>query len=186
MRPARRIKQAEEVSRKLKALLSSSVLSQLLQHTPPAALTAEQDAQLSRCSNLISQLAEAFDEEPTHKIQLMDAMLTQQVACSIGSLITWVQQPEQQWLGMRAVAVAGHQGSAPGPFAAGTTAASICAGGVHLFGHFAAAAFLHTLDSAGACNLAARLTQQLDQSGKACRRNCKRLIDDTRLIMHAV
>jgi hypothetical protein len=97
-------------------------------------------------------------------------MLQQQAACSVGTLVTWVvqQQPEQH---VRTVAAAGHQGSSAVIFVS-STAASIWAAGVHLLGRFAAAAAQHTAESAGACNLAARLTQQLDQSGKACSCNC--------------
>jgi hypothetical protein len=100
---------------------------------------------------------------------LVDAMLQQQAACSVGSLVTWVvqQQPEQH---VRAVSAAGHQGSATVIFAS-STAASIWAAGVHLLGRFAAAAAQHTAESA-ACKSAARLTQQLDQSGKVCSCGC--------------
>jgi hypothetical protein len=172
MRPAQRIKQAEEIARSLNSLLSSSIMSQLLQRTPPAAFTAEQEAQLLRCCNLISQLEAAWHEARPLKMQLFDALLKQQVACSIGRLVAWVQQqPEQQLADFRAVAVAGHQGSAPATIAAGSASASIWAAGVYLLEHFAVVAFRHNSDSAEACSLAANLTQQLDQSGKACSRN---------------
>jgi hypothetical protein len=167
------MKQAEEAARKLKALLSSAVMSQLLQPTPPAgtppaALTAEQEAQLSRCCTVIDQLQAALDQAPTLRLQLMDAMLKQKAAYSVGSLVTWVQQqPEKHLLILRS-------GSAPLDFAAGGTAASIWAAGVLLLGHFAAVAMLHCSESAAACSSAADLTQQLDQSGEACSRNCRR------------
>jgi hypothetical protein len=170
MRPARRIKQAEEAGRILKALLSSPVISQLLQRTPPAALTAEQEAQLSRCCNVIQQLSGAVDEAPSLSMQLMDAMLKQQVVCNIGRLVTWVQQqPEQQRLDLEAAAAAGRQGSYT--YAAGRTPTIIWAAGVHLLTHFAAVAKMHVRESAEACSLAENLTQQLDQSGKACSGN---------------
>jgi hypothetical protein len=54
------MKQAEEVARRLKTLLHSCIMSQLLQRTLPAALTAEQVAQINSCFNLISQLQAAF------------------------------------------------------------------------------------------------------------------------------
>jgi hypothetical protein len=173
MRPAQRIKQAEEIARSLKSLLGGSVMSQLLQRTPPrpAAFTAEQEAQLLRCCNAISQLEAALRETTSPRVQLVDALLKQQVACSIGSLVAWVQQqPEQQLSEMRAGT--GHQGSAPATVEAGGAAAAIWAAGVHLLERFAVVATRHNSDSAGACSLAANLTQQLDQSGKACSRNC--------------
>jgi hypothetical protein len=173
MRPARLIKQAEEAARRLKALLSSSIMSQLQHRTPPAAVNAEQEAQLSRCCSVITQLSDAFVDAPSLKKQLLDAMLKQQVASDIGSLVAWVQQqPEQQRLDLTAVAGAGHQGSAPVAFAAGAATAPIWADGVHLLDHFAAAA-LHTSPSAGACTLAKNLTQQLAHSGKAYSCKCK-------------
>jgi hypothetical protein len=146
-------------------------MSQLLQRTPPAgtppaALTAEQGAQLSRCCDVIKQLQAALDAAPMLRLQLMDAMLKQNGAYSVGSLVTWVQQqPEEHLLILRS-------GSAPVGFAAGGTAASIWAAGVLLLGHVAAVAMLHCSESAAACSLAADLTQQLDQSGKACSCNC--------------
>jgi hypothetical protein len=117
---------------------------------------------------VISQLQAALVEEPLLKVQVVDAMLKQQVACSLGSLVTWVQQQPEQLSDLREVAVAGHQGSAPVPRAVGGTIPSIWAAGVHLIGHFAAAAS----ESTGTCSLAASLTQQLDQSGKPC--SCQR------------
>jgi hypothetical protein len=174
MRPAQRIKQVEETGRRLTVLLSSSIISQLLQRTPPAALTAGQEAQLASCDNVICQLQAALKEAPSLQMQLVDAMLKHQVARNVGSLVTWVQQQtEQQLLGFRAVAVAGHQGSAQ--VTCGSRTASMWADGVLLLGRFAMA-YLHNSDSAGACSLAANLTQQLDQSGKACSSNCARTL----------
>jgi hypothetical protein len=169
MRPAQRVKQAEEAARRLKALLGSSTMAQLLQRTPPAALTAEQKAQLSRCCDVISQLAAAVKDAPSLRMQVLDAMLKQEAACSAGSLLTWVQQqPEQQLLDVTAVAIAGHQAPAAGAVR-GTTAA-IWVTSVHLVERCAAVALLQVQDSAGG-SLAASLTQQLDHSGKpACRR----------------
>jgi hypothetical protein len=110
-------------------------------------------------------------------MQMIDAMLKQQAACSVGSLVTWVQQqPEQQLcqlVDLRAVALAVDQGPAPVACAAGNITASVWAAGVQLLEHFAILASDHTSDSAGECSLAKQLTQQLDQSGKACSRNCK-------------
>jgi hypothetical protein len=169
MRPARRIKQAEDAARSLKALLSSSMLSQLLQRTPPAALTAEQTGQLSRCYSVILQLQATVKEETSLRMQLVDAMLKQQVACSTGRLVTWLQQqPEQHLLDFTEVAVPGHQGSAPVTCVAGCTTATTWAAGVVLLQRIAAIAALHISQSAGACSLATNLTQQLEQSGKAC------------------
>jgi hypothetical protein len=89
-------------------------------------------------------------------------------------LVTWVQQqPEQQLFDLQAVAVAGHQGSAPVTCAVGTAAALIWDAGVHLLKRFALVAGMHTSEGAAACSLAADLTQQLDQSGEACSRNCR-------------
>jgi hypothetical protein len=106
-------------------------------------------------------------------MQLMDAMLKQQAACSIGSLVVWVQQqPEQQRLDLAAVAIAARQGSAPVTCAAGGTTGPIWVAGLHLLGRFAGVAFMDIDERAGACNLAEKLTQQLDQSGKACSCNC--------------
>jgi hypothetical protein len=159
----------------LKALLNSSIMVQLLQHAPPAALTAEQEAQLLYCSNLISLLAVTFHEAPSLEPQLVDAMLKQQAACSIGSLVTWVQQqPEQQLLDLRVVAAAGHQGSRPMSCAAGSATTTLWAAGVQLLGCFAISA-LKQIDTDGAagCSRAGTLTQQLEVSGKACSRNCK-------------
>jgi hypothetical protein len=171
MRPARRIKQAEELGRSLKALLSGSIISQLLQRTPPAALTAEQEAHLSRCFDLISLLSDDVEGATALTTQLVDAMLKQQVASCIGSLVTWVQQqPEQQRLDLAATAIAGRQGSVT--CAPGSTTGPVWAAGLHVLGRFAAVAFLHIQDSAGVRNLAENLTQQLDQSGKAYSRNC--------------
>jgi hypothetical protein len=167
MRPARRLKQAEEAARKLKALLNSPILSQLLQRTPPTALAAEQEAQQTRCYTVISQLAAAVQEAPSLKMQLVDAMLKQQVACSVGSLVTWVQQQPEQQLVLRAVAVVVSQGSTPVTCAGGSTTFNVWAAGVHLVEFFAVAAHQHNAQSAGACNLAASLTQQLHQSGKS-------------------
>jgi hypothetical protein len=111
-------------------------------------------------------------------MQLVDAMLKQQVACSVGTLVAWVQQqPEQQLLDLaaavgfvRAVAAAGHQVSAQ--VTDGDRTASIWAAGVKLLGCFAWVV-LHKIESAGACSLVANLTQQLDQSGKACSCSCQ-------------
>jgi hypothetical protein len=171
MRPAQRIKQAEEVARRLKALLSGSIMSQLLQRTLPAALTAEQVAQLSSCWNVIDQLQAALDKAPALRLQLEDALLKQQVACNIGSLVTWVQQqPQQQLLDVRAVAETGQEGSAQVTW--GGRFASIRSAGMLLLGRFAVAV-LRDPEAAGACSVTANLTQQLDQSGKACSRNCQ-------------
>jgi hypothetical protein len=171
MRPARRIKQAEEVGRRLKALLSSCSISQLLQRTPPAALTAEQEAHLSGCFDLISLLSDDLDGATELTTQLVDAMLKQQVASCVGSLVAWVQQqPEQQRLDLAATAIAGRQG--PVNRSPGSTTGPVWAAGLHVLGRFAAVAFLHIQDSAGVRNLAENLTQQLDQSGKACSCNC--------------
>jgi hypothetical protein len=166
MRPARRIKQAEEVARRLKALLSSAIMSQLLQRTPPAAsaFTAEQEAQLSSCGNVIRQLAAALDEAPSLKVELVDVMLKQQVACSVGSLVMWVQQQPEQLLDVKAAG----QGRVPRTSVAGLIIASVWAAGVDLLKNLARVALLQTSESAGACILTATLTQQLDQSGKAC------------------
>jgi hypothetical protein len=155
MRPARRIKQAEELARGLKALFSSSNIAQFLQRTPPASLTAEQKAQLSHCSDVIRQLIGSLNAAPSLRLQLMDAMMKQQVACIVGRLITCVQQQPQQQLA-----------------AAGTTA-SMCAAGVHLLTCLALVAVSQTSESAGPCSLAEHLTQELDQSGKTCSRTCK-------------
>jgi hypothetical protein len=173
MRPARRIKQAEELAVRLRVLLSGSTMSQLLQHPPPAALTAEQEAQLLSCSNLMSQLTTALDEASSLSTQLIDAVLKQQAAYHVGSLVAWVQQqPEQQLSELRVVAAAWLMDSAP--------VAPQCAAigrtclmwddGVQLLQQFA---WMSRPENAGACNLAASLTQQLDQSGKACSCNCK-------------
>jgi hypothetical protein len=169
MRPTQRIKKAEELARRFRALMSSPIMSQFLQCTPPAALTAEQEAHLSRCCSVIWDMTEALSNAPSLKMQLADAMLKQQVACNIGSVVTWVQQqPEPQLLDSRAVAVAGRQGVAP----AGGMIAAVWAAGVHLLERFALVIFAHNSESAGACSMAATLTQQLDQSGKPCSRNC--------------
>jgi hypothetical protein len=167
------MKQAEEGACRLKALLGSTFMSQLLQRGPPAALTAEQEAQLSRCCTVIDQLQVALTEAPSLKLQLTDAMLKQQAACSVGSLVAWVQQePEQQLLGLRPVAAPGHQGLVLMTRADGGKTASIWVSGVHLLGRFATVACLHSSESAGPCSLTANLTQQLKQLGKACSRNC--------------
>jgi hypothetical protein len=145
-------------------------MSQLLQRAPPATLTAEQQAQLLRCYNVIIQLEAALHEAPSLKMQLVDAMLKQQVACSVGRLVAWVQQqPVQQQSDVRAVVVVGQQGSAPVTGAAGSTTSNVWAAGVHLVEFFAVVAFLHNPESA---ELTANLTQQLDRSGKACSCNC--------------
>jgi hypothetical protein len=168
MRPARRIKQAKETARKLKALLNSSIISQLLQRTPPAALTAQQEAQLLSCRNVINQLEAGLQEAPLLGMQLVDTMLKQQVACNISSLVTWVQQQPEQLLSVRAGD--GHQGSTLVTSADRATAATLWGAGVLLMGRLAVA-ILDSAKGAGACSLAANLTQQLDQSGKACSRN---------------
>jgi hypothetical protein len=171
MRPARRIKHAEEAARRLKALISSPIMSQLLQHTPPAALTAEQAAHLSSCCIVISQLQDSFRGAPLLTTQLVDALLKQQVAFNVGHLVTWVQQqPEQQLLDLTAVvAVAGRNGSVD---ISGGRTAHAWAAGVSLLWRIAVAAAEHNAQSMSLCSLAATLTQQLDQSGKACSWNC--------------
>jgi hypothetical protein len=169
MRPARRIKQAKEIARRLKALLSSAIMSQLLQRIPPAAFTAEQEAQLSSCRDMIRQLAAALDEAPSLKVELVDVMLKQQVACSVSSLVTWVQQQPEQLLDVTAAG----QGRVPITSVAGLTIASIWAAGVDLLKNLARVALLQTSESAGACILTATLTQQLDQSGEAYSRTFK-------------
>jgi hypothetical protein len=167
------MKQAEELARRLKALLSSSILSQLLQRTPPAALTAEQEGQLKRCCDVLNQLEAALHEAPSLRMQLADAMLKQQAACNIGSVVTWVQQqPEQQLSDLRAVVVPGHQGSVSITHAAGGATASVWAAGLHLVESFAVEAYEQNSESVGSCSLATTLTQQLDQSGEACSHNC--------------
>jgi hypothetical protein len=157
----------------LKALLSKSFVSELLQRTPPASLTAQQQAQLKSCCKVIRQLEDALQDAPSLRMQLMEAMLEQQAACSIGYLVTWAQQRPKQLLDIRVVTVAGHQGSAPETAVAGSGTASTWAAGVNLLQCFAVVADQQNSDSAGVCSLAANLTQQLDQSGKACSRNCK-------------
>jgi hypothetical protein len=118
---------------------------------------------------MISQLAVTLQEAPSLQLQLVDSMLKQQAACSIGSLVSWVQQqPEQQQLDVTAVAIAGQQGPAAATFIAASTTASIWAAGVQLMNHFAAAAFRQMAESATARNMAENLTQQLEQSGTAC------------------
>jgi hypothetical protein len=166
------MKQAEDVGRRLRALVSSSIVSQLLQRTPPTALTAQQVAELSSCCDVVSHLQAALLEAPSLQTQLVDATLKQQVACSVGTLITWVQQqPEQQLLDSGAVDVAGRQGTTQTTCSDRT--APLWAAGVNLLGHFAVVACEHNAESAGASSLAANLTQQLDQSGRACRRDFK-------------
>jgi hypothetical protein len=102
-------------------------------------------------------------------------MLKQRVAYSVGSVVTWVQQQAEQQLSdlnLTAVDGAGNQEAASITRAAGSASASLWAAGVHLLGCLAAAALAHASESAGACSLAASLTQQLDQSGKVGSGNC--------------
>jgi hypothetical protein len=109
----------------------------------------------------------------------MDAMLKQQVAFNTGSLVAWVQQkPQQQLLQL---AVPGQHGSGTVhtvlTIAAGETTASLWAAGVQFLEQCALVASLQPSESAGVCSLAERLTQQLEQSGTACSRNCNALRD---------
>jgi hypothetical protein len=122
---------------------------------------------------VIGQLETLLHEAPSLRMQLVDALLKQQVACSIGTLVTWVQQQPEQLSDLGAITVAGHQGSAAVTLAAGRPTAPVWAAGVNLLQRFAAVAFLQNTQGAGACSLAATLTQQLDQSGKACSHNYK-------------
>jgi hypothetical protein len=150
-------------------------MSQLLQRSPPAAFTAQQTAQLTSCCQLINQLEHALQEAPW---QVADAMLKQQAACSVGSLVTWVQQqPEQQLSTLTAVDLTGRQG--PSVLRCEATD-FIWAAGVDLLGRIAVAAFEHDSESAtpaaGGRSLAASLTQQMDRSGTACSRNCKCIV----------
>jgi hypothetical protein len=104
MRPARRIKQAEGIARELHKLLSSSPLFQLLQRTPPAALTAQLDVRLLHCGSLLEQMAAALKAvEAAVELRLLEALLQQQAVRSAGTLIAWVQQRREQLLAVESV-----------------------------------------------------------------------------------
>jgi hypothetical protein len=118
---------------------------------------------------VISKLQAPLHEAPEYRVQLVDAMLKQQVGFTVGRLVMWVQQqPEQQLSDFRAAAVAAHQGSTQVTCASGGTTASIWGAGMHLLKLLAGIAALESMESAGERSLAANATQQLDQSGKAC------------------
>jgi hypothetical protein len=167
MRPARRIKHAEGIDRELHKHLSSSPLSELLQRTPPAALTAQQDVRLLHCGSLLEQMAAAFEtaDEAAVDLRLLEALLQQQAMRSAGTLIAWVQQRPEQLLAVKSVL------GIPGDGASGCWAA-----GVQFLDRAAAKAGDLDHTSAAACQMSANMVQQLDQSGERCSLNCSMLV----------
>jgi hypothetical protein len=165
MRPARRIKQAEGLARELHKLLSNTTLSQLLQRTRSASLTAEQEALLVDCGSLLDQMAVALQEdEAALDLRLLEAMLQQQAVQSAGTLVAWVQLQPEQLLSVKSVL---------GFTATRGSGAPCCwASGVHSLTRAASKAGQQDYDSAATCQMAANMTQQLDESGERCSLNC--------------
>jgi hypothetical protein len=169
MRPARRIEQAEGFACELRELLSRSTLSQLLQRTTSAPLTAEEDALLYDCGCLLDQMAALQAGDEPVDISFLEAVLQQQAVRSAGTLIAWVQQRPEQLLAVESVM----------GFTAtrGSGAPACWTAGVAFLNHAAAKASQQDYASPAACQMAADMTQQLDQSGERCSLNCGMLCD---------
>jgi hypothetical protein len=167
--PARGIQQAEVFARELRDLLSSSTLSELLQRTLSASLTAEQEALLFACCSLFDKMIAAlYSAEAAHGRLMLEALLQQQAVKSAGTLIAWVQQCPERLLAMTSVfgftAVTGS--GAPGCWDAG----------VHFIGRAAEKAGEQDYTNAAVRQMAVDMMQQLDQSGKRWSLNCSMLV----------
>jgi hypothetical protein len=166
MRPTRRIKLAEGVAREITKMLRSSTMSQLLQRTPSALLTAEHEALLLKCCSLLDQMCAALQADDVGlQLQLLEAVLQQQAVCSAGNLIAWMQQRPEQLLPMDSMLSSNAtRGS--------RAAAGSWAAGMNFLDCAAAAAAEQDHQSAAARQMAADMTQQLDQSGEPCSLDC--------------
>jgi hypothetical protein len=102
MRPAQRVKQAEEAASKLSSLVHSSRVTQLLQQPLPAQPTAAQQAVLASCSKSVQQLLTFLPQHTDSSLriavllQLLRGVLRHQAVHSAGLLLAWLQQQPQQ------------------------------------------------------------------------------------------
>uniref|UniRef100_A0A383V4W0 MYND-type domain-containing protein n=1 Tax=Tetradesmus obliquus TaxID=3088 RepID=A0A383V4W0_TETOB len=91
-------RQARDAAHTLQQLLSRPSSKQLLQRPPPAApLTAEQAAFATRCCASLEQLGKALPfSGAASDGQILHVLLSEQAACSVGTLLAWLQQRPQQ------------------------------------------------------------------------------------------
>jgi hypothetical protein len=148
---------AEAAARKLRMLLNSTSVSQLLQQPPPAAATGQKASTVAGCCGALRQLYAALQGQraaAAGSAQILQAVLQQKAAQSVGTLLSWVLQRPQQ-LQVKLGPGTAHQLHEPGA----------------VFLH--SCAILHTMtaavraagkaaDMATACST---MLQQLDQSG---------------------
>jgi hypothetical protein len=150
--------------------MSSSTLSQLLQRTPPASLTAEHEAHLLNCGSLFDLMVVALEaEEGAVQLRLLEAVLQQQAVRSAGTLVAWVQQQPEQLLTVNSVTSF--------TAATGSSALRCWTSGVQFLTRAAAKAGAQDYGSAATCQMAADMMQQLDQSGERCSLNCCMMCD---------
>jgi hypothetical protein len=151
---------AEAAARKLRMLLNSTSVSQLLQQPPPAAATGHKAGTVASCCDALQQLDAALSDQhaaAAGTAQIVQAVLQQKAAQSVGTLLSWVlQQPQQLQLAKveTCTAVQQHEPEAVFLHSCGTLHALIVA--------VRAAQNSRAADMATAWST---LLQQLDQSG---------------------
>jgi hypothetical protein len=96
MLPSRRVKQAEDAARKLASEISVPAMTKVLQQ-PPSLLTRQQEGLLLNSLHTLKKLDAAVLAAGTaDTVQLLDAVLRQQAAQSVGTLVVWAQQQPEQ------------------------------------------------------------------------------------------
>jgi hypothetical protein len=165
MSPARRVKQAEDAARKLASLLSIPATAQVLQHVLPSSINTQQREHLIHAIHALKKLTAALQEACTaDTVQVLNAVLRQHVARSIGLLVAWAQQQPEQLIAMTASGVMPQDHS---------LATWVCvAGHVWELGWVAldsmfSMSFTMDKNSASHHRIATNITEQLESSGRA-------------------
>jgi hypothetical protein len=170
MPPSTRVRKAEDAARKLTDQLRSPVMLGMLQHAPPVGFPDRQQAvQLPSIWTLQSQLVAALKETGSAEtVQVLSALLRQQAARSVGTLVAWAQQqPDQLYTmaGLNALAPQGHSPGAVVLNAAGTSWWS----GLEVLDRMLVSAITLDSSSTSAHQIVTTMTEQLEQSGKGLR-----------------
>lgn len=150
-------RQAREAAHTLQQLLSRPSSKQLLQRPPPAApLTAEQAAFATRCCASLEQLGKALPlSGAASDGQILHVLLSEQAACSVGTLLAWLQQRPQQ---LRLA-----QAQVQATPAARNTLEAVWVESTAVFLGMTVAS--NSMSASEAAPLVVELTQQLQQSG---------------------
>lgn len=169
MRPAQRVKRAEDAASKLSRLVRSPQVVQLLQRPPPAQPTAAQQSVLVSYSKSLATLYTALPADGPNNdagravvAQLLRAVLRHQPAQSAGLLMVWTQQQPQQLAAMlQSHGLKPQHGTIHGVWVIGTSLV------------FRLATLLASCMELSSCRvttaeLSVNLTQQLLQSGGCC------------------